>query len=296
MKYTYQANGNLATRIDARNIMTTYGYDGMNRNTTVDYSDSTPDVTRTYDTATVGKGRLYRTENTNGTRVTINSYDAMGRPLSQSQQFYNLGAWGSSYTTQQTYNLAGGAASQTYPSTHTTTTNYDSAGRFNTFSGNLGAGGAATNYMTGTTVYTATGQMTQEQFGTTTNLYHRRHFTSRGQLYDVRLGTGAADDFSNSTWNRGALRTYYSSNLVEYNSPPTGQQNNNGNVYRQDHFVPLNDSVSDWVMSINNYSYDSLNRITGVSEASDELHQRLVSRKPFLTRNPSATTDTGIGR
>lgn len=270
MKYTYQANGNLATRVDARNIMTTYGYDGLNRNTSVDYSDSTPDITRTYDTATLGKGRLQKTETAGagGVRVTINSYDAMGRPLSQSQQFYVSSAWGSSYTVQHTYDLASNVTSQTYPSGRTTATTYNAAGQLNNFSGNLGAGGTALNYVTGTTVYTAMGQMTQEEFGTTTSLYHRRHFNSRGQMYDVRLGTGSTDDFSNATWNRGAIRTFYSSNLVDYNTPPTGQQNNNGNVYRQDHFVPLDTSVNDWVMSVDSYSYDALNRLTGVSEAA----------------------------
>jgi len=274
--YIYDANGNLLKKESVTGpsgaptqLETSYAYDGLNRNTTVSYSDSTPGVTRTYDAATLGKGRLRKTETANGSRMTINAYDAMGRTLSQSQQFYHLGAWGSSYTMQHAYNLVGGVTLQTYPSGHTTTTNYDAAGRVNTFSGNLGAGGTPINYVTGTTVYTPTGQMAQEQFGTTTALYHRRHFTSRGQMYDVRLGTGAADDFSAATWNRGALRTFYSSNLVEYNSPPTGQQNNNGNVYRQDHFAPLNDAASDWVMSVDTYSYDSLNRITGVSEAAD---------------------------
>ncbi|MCW5970177.1 MAG: hypothetical protein KIT57_16840 [Blastocatellales bacterium] len=86
-------------------------------------------------------------------------------------------------------------------------------------------------------------------------------------MYDVRLGTGATDD-SNSTWNRGAIRTFYSSNLVDYNTPATGQQNNNGNVYRQDHFAPLDTSVNDWVMSVDSYGYDALNRLTGVSEVA----------------------------
>ncbi|MBX3280792.1 MAG: RHS repeat protein, partial [Acidobacteria bacterium] len=269
MKYTYDASGNPATRVDARNITTTYGYDGLNRNTSVDYSDSTPDVTRVYDTATLGKGRLQKTETSggNGVRVTINGYDGMGRPLSQSQQFYISSAWGSSYTVEHKYNLAGNVTGQTYPSGRTTTTSYDAAGRLNTFSGNLGDG-TSRNYVTGTTLYTATGQMTQEQYGTTTSLYHRRHFNSRGQMYDVRLGTGATDDFSNSTWNRGAIRTFYSSNLVDYNTPATGQQNNNGNVYRQDHFAPLDTSVNDWVMSVDSYGYDALNRLTGVSEVA----------------------------
>jgi YD repeat-containing protein len=177
MAYSYDANGNLVSKTDARNITTTYGYDGLNRNTTVSYSDSTPGITRTYDTATLGKGRLQKTETTNGTRVMINAYDAMGRTRSQSQQFYYLGAWGSSYTTQQAYNLAGGVTSQTYPSNHSTTTNYDSAGRLSSFSGNLG-GGAAVTYAD-TISYNAAGQMIKERFGTNTSLYHNSHYNNR---------------------------------------------------------------------------------------------------------------------
>src|SRR6266540_2055831 len=132
MAYKYDPNSNLIEKTDARNIKTTYGYDGLNRNTTVSYSDSTPGITRTYDTATLGKGRLQKTETAGGmgSRVTINAYDAMGRPLSQSQQFFYLGAWGTSYTTSPTYDLAGNVKTMTYPSGLITANySYDQAGR-----------------------------------------------------------------------------------------------------------------------------------------------------------------------
>lgn len=38
--YSYDANGNLASKTDARNITTSYDYDGLNRNTKVNYSDT----------------------------------------------------------------------------------------------------------------------------------------------------------------------------------------------------------------------------------------------------------------
>jgi hypothetical protein len=31
--------------------------------------------------------------------------------------------------------------------------------------------------------------LTREEFGTSQALYHRRHYNSRGQLFDARLGT-----------------------------------------------------------------------------------------------------------
>src|SRR6185295_784841 len=89
--YQYDANGNLTQKTDARGVMSIYGYDALNRNTTVDYSDTTsitPDVTRSYDGAGNGKGRLWKSyaggTETNGSNVersVIDSYDALGRPL-----------------------------------------------------------------------------------------------------------------------------------------------------------------------------------------------------------------------
>jgi hypothetical protein len=66
--------------------------------------------------------------------------------------------------------------------------------------------------------------LTREQFGASTALYHRRHYNSRGQLFDVRLGTdgGTLNDSPNpaqwtgASWNRGALRMFLSSNHIEY--------------------------------------------------------------------------------
>jgi RHS repeat-associated protein len=258
--YTYDPNGNLLTKTDARSVAATYIYDALNRNTTVTYNDGTPAVTRSYDQATLGKGRLYRSETAtgNGTQVTIPAYDALGRPLTQEQQFFHNGGWSSPYTTQRSYNLAGAVLTQTYPSGRTITNAYDGAGRLNSFSGNLG--GVPLSYTTNI-AYNPRGQMIAEQFGTAATLYLNRHFNSRGQLYDVRVGTNPGDEW---TWNRGALRFYYSTDYA-YGE---GGLNNNGNVWRMDHFIPLDEGTTDWVASVDYYGYDALNRITGIWEQS----------------------------
>jgi len=53
-----------------------------------------------------------------------------------------------------------------------------------------------------------------------------RHYNSRGQLFDVRLGTdsGAVNygpnpaQWTGASWNRGALRMFFGGNLTEYAS------------------------------------------------------------------------------
>ena len=261
MAYSYDANGNLVSKRDARNITTTYGYDAINRNTTVSYSDSTPGITSTYDTATLGKGQLQKAETAGsmGSRVTINAYDAMGRPLSTSQQFFRLGAWGTSYTTQQTYDLAGNIKTVTYPSDHTVNYSYDPAGRISSFSGNLG--GSPRTYAD-TIGHTAAGKMVKERFGTNTSLYHNSHYNNRQQLVSTRVGDSATDE---SNWSRGAIDFFYGSTAVANGDKFANDTDNNGNLRRQINWVPLAGG-GHVIPQRDDYTYDALNRVSSFTE------------------------------
>ena len=274
LAYTYDANSNLLTKTDSRNatagqapVTTTFSYDNLNRNTTVGYSaytNGTSFVERHYDNATLGKGKFhynvkYNTES-NGTPVynydQINSYDAVGRPTSKSQNFLvNQGGYTwKPYTTSVTYDLASNVTSQTYPSGRTVNYAYDAAGRTTDFTGNLG--GTQRNYSTAMK-YDAAGHLTKETFGTTTPLYQNFHYNIRQQLYDVRVGTNINDDL---TWNRGALEFLYGSAGWGGSNP-----DNNGNITRSDHWIP--DVNGAWnATTYDYYGYDGLNRITSTSE------------------------------
>ncbi|MFN7928346.1 MAG: RHS repeat-associated core domain-containing protein [Blastocatellia bacterium] len=290
--YTYDNNFNLLTKLDANSITTTYAYDALNRNTTTNYSNTaiTPDLTRSYDGATTGKGQYWESyaggDFTNGSNVEyqkINAYDVLGRPLSVTQRQKLNGTWSASlYTTARTYNLAGNVLSQTYPSGKVVNYSYDQAARLTSFTGQLGGitGPGNTDISYANNIkYNARSQMIRETFGTTTNLYHRNYYNRRGQLFDARLGTDSntAYDVENpvvwrwatGTWNRGAIRLNYSSTGNDYEDYTTTNGalvNNNGNVYRMDHFIPDNDSVTSWKMNANYYNYDALNRLQWVQE------------------------------
>ena len=87
----YDSNGNLVTKIDARGVIATFGYDALNRLQSKAYSDGTPGVTNTYDVAVDGLsilypvGRLTKTATSDGKTATANSYDQMGRIKNQWQ-------------------------------------------------------------------------------------------------------------------------------------------------------------------------------------------------------------------
>jgi RHS repeat-associated protein len=294
ISYEYDANGNLMGKTDARgaSFKISYAYDALNRNTTVNYANTTvnPDITRVYgdnsNSPAYGKGMLWKSyaggDETNGQTVekkTVNGFDALGRPLSVSQQFKtNGGSWSSNFTTSQTYDLADHILTKTYPAgaSHNANYSYDAAGDLVSFSGKLGDGVTQRTYSTGL-LYNPQGQMTREQFGTATALYHRRHYNTRGQLFDVRLGTGSDPAYdgpnanqTGTSWNRGALRMYYSSSYNDYTWPTVTPQSNNGNLYRQDIFVPAtldgSGNVATWMLGVDYYGYDELNRLTRVDE------------------------------
>ena len=56
---------------------------------------------------------------------------------------------------------------------------------------------------------------------------------------------------------------FYGTNPLAYGNDGT---NNNGNVYRIDHVVPLDDNLAQWADSVSYYNYDALNRIISVDE------------------------------
>jgi RHS repeat-associated protein len=322
--HEYDANGNLTRKTDARGIVINYTYDELNRNRTVDYSNTAvnPDITRVYDNpapGVYGKGKFWKDyaggDDNNGQNVEhkeVDSYDALGRPLSVRRKFKNNGVWSAAFTTSQTYNLAGHVKTKTYPSGRSVIYAYDVAGDLTDFTGNLGDAVSRT-YSTGIQ-YNPQGQLIREQFGTSTPLYHRRHYNSRGQLFDVRLGTdsSAVNDGPNpaqwtgASWNRGALRMFFSSNLIEYAWPAVAPQSNNGNLYRQDHFVPTaldgDGNVTGWAMSADYYCYDSLNRVAVAAEEyytsgggyTPGVFEQRFSYDRFGNRLVSSAVGTGV--
>lgn len=260
VSYQYDNNGNLTQKTDARSITTTYAYDVLNRLISRSYSNSTPTVSYFYDSQSLPGGAPSFTRGASTGRLVATlygsssssgdyySYDAIGR---QTQKIQQTG--GVNYLVSGVYNLTGMLISETYPSGHTVSFSYDSAGRINNFTGNLGDG-ATRSYSTAVT-YSEFGGLKEEQFGTATPLYHKQRYNVRGQLWDMRLSTVPyANDPANG--DRGAIVNYYSNNYVQGDS----NGSNNGNVLRQENYVPGSSYFQD------TFAYDALNRLTLVNE------------------------------
>ena len=314
MSYSYDANGNLASKTDARNITTSYSYDALNRNTKVNYSDTPaldPDITHVYDNADLlayGKGRLWfnyaRGNFANGTdtdHTAIDGYDPLGRPLSVRQHFKVNGVWkpgvSFGYTVSVTYDLAGNVKTMTYPSGRAVNYSYDAAGRLSSFTGNLGDGQLRT-YST-IAQYHPAGMIERETFGTQTPLHHKKRYNNRLQLGDLRLSTGS-DALS---YDRGALLFLYGPNAVASNDPFANDPTNNGNLVKQAHYVPIAGG-GEAIPQADNYTYDALNRISGVVEPNvfmqthgyDQWGNRWITGATGGVNNYNPTYDTGSNR
>lgn len=131
--YTYDDDGNVATKTDARNITTTYSYDVLNRLTKKQFSDTTPTVYFNYDALTQtgctaaitdSHPKGYRTGMCDAAGSEAWSHDPMGRVLTD-QRTTN----GVTKTITYTYNLDGAVTSVTYPDAFPISYTYDSVGR-----------------------------------------------------------------------------------------------------------------------------------------------------------------------
>ena len=121
--YTYDNNGNVLTRTDANNTVTTFsGYDGLNRVKTVSYSTvspvvTTPSVCYSYDQDFKGalssliSGQLSSGQCTSPVSKTAYTHDGFGRIATSTQTTSNQ-----SYPFSYAYTLTDQLTQITYPS------------------------------------------------------------------------------------------------------------------------------------------------------------------------------------
>jgi RHS repeat-associated protein len=266
--YAYDANGNVSKRKDARNVVTSYRYDHLNRLVRTGYANDpaqTPAAYRHYDGSINGRGRFWYSDK--GVSATgVDAYDEVGRVREQHQNFLTGTNWSAPYSVQLTYNKAGLVTSQIYPSGHTVTYNYDAAGRPADYNGQAAVAGDLGDGVPRTYAsevrYHELGGREQERFGTQTPVYNKSLFNSRGQLAEVRVSTHSLLSPGQETnWNRGAIINHYSTSGWGASG---GGADNNGNLLRQEVYVPDNDQVSGYANVVQEYGYDALNRLNAV--------------------------------
>jgi YD repeat-containing protein len=287
ISYQYDANSNLVVKTDARAASSHYSYDALNRplrrwyngsnltTATVNNSPALPsgvgasdEASYFYDTQTLPSGaptfaRGYSTGRlvamTYGAGSSAGDYygyDAGGRALLKIQQTGGINCQASAV-----YDRVGERTGETYPSGRTVSYAYDTAGRTSSLTGNLGDG-INRNYAT-EMIYSPLGGMTKEKFGTDTALYNKLFYNSRGQLSEIREGTSYTGP-NDTGWERGAIINYYGDcwGMCGGSNSTTPMTNNNGNLKKQEIFVP---GASSWLQQ---YDYDNLNRLQGVSESA----------------------------
>jgi RHS repeat-associated protein len=241
--YSYDANSNLSTRTDARNIVTTYTYDSLNRNTQKSYSDGTPTATFLYDASSAQYGisisnpigRLVQATAT--CAFTINEYDPVGRVSEQFQQIPTNCTDPYVYEFMPyTYDLMGNMTSSVNGEFITFTYAYNSVARLQSLTSSLSDQQQPPNLMTSA------------------------HYNALGEITSDTLGDGESESWIYND-KRGRLTSYtatLNSTTIYSLTIPTNGYAPNSDV------LAANDSANgNWT-----YSYDPFNRLIGANETS----------------------------
>jgi len=252
--YTYDNNGNILTKTDARSIVTTIAYDALNRPSSKTYTNDgglTSAVAYFYDAQSLpggapsfsrgySTGRLVAVTYGGGSAGNYLGYDALGRTSRKIQQTDSV-----NYLTEGSYNVSGAMTSEVYPSVpgagdrRTISYSFDTAGRLSSLAS------SATSYAPGASVssiaYASHGAVASETYGN--SLSHAAIYNNRLQTTEIKLGTS-----SNPT----------SVIDLTYNYGTTG---NNGNVQSA--------GYSGGGLSYTQaFTYDALNRLSNAQENS----------------------------
>lgn len=242
--HTYDANGNLLTKTDARGVVTTFTYDSLNRVASRSYSDGTPNVAYTYDDALVPFSRGKLTKISSSASISENTaYDEQERITASRQttdgQVYDFG---------YEYNLDDDLVTQTYPSGKQVHFEYDSGGELQKVrkTGKVFADQFS---------YAAHGSLERVRYGN--GKWETREFNRVRQLTQVGLGDTPSDtNLWKLQYDYGQLQSNGSIDPIK----------NNGNPARQTIVVPTLGGATG-LTAVQTYSYDSLDRISSASES-----------------------------
>ena len=228
----------LACRVqDARGVVKTLTYDGINRPTGYSFSDGTPSVAYAYDSggaAAFALGRL--TSTTENSNSEVYAYDNLGHITS-----VNHTIDGTHYITQFGYNLFGRLSTTTYPSGRVVTANYDAIGR----TASIVSG--STTYLSGIS-YTPAGRPAGFTLGN--NIQGAFIYNDHLQLQSLRyFKTGLTPDPLN----------------LSYDYTSTAQPNNNGQIQAIHYFTQP--SVEDQTKS-ETFTYDPWFRLSAAQTIS----------------------------
>jgi RHS repeat-associated protein len=281
ISYKYDENGNLKVKTDARLVSTHYKYDQVNRVTKRWYNSTSaiedepsnenlpagvaisPQANFYYDVHPTTSpfiafqsqdksvGRLTAvTYGANSTEGDYYRYDVLGRIFSKIQR---VGTKDYPITAQ--YNRANGITLLSLPSNRTISNSFDPAGRLSAMSGTLGD--SAKTYTAGI-VYTASGSLTKEQFGTNIAIFNKRFYNARQQLAEILASTTEGN-----TWDRGKILNQYS---LQCSGVGCNATDNNGNLRKQEIYIPPKDQNSLPTSWYQQYDYDELSRLKRVHE------------------------------
>jgi RHS repeat-associated protein len=243
--YEYNTQGLLTKGTDARGVITTFSYDGLNRVASVSYTGesgyATPNVTYTYDEVHANfynKGRLTKVQTAANaaqqTPETIQNYDydKVGQVVNHTQSIGNQ-----SYNLTYGYNLAGQLTSEKYPSGKVYNYSVDDYGRLQTVAD------AQRTYLSSVS------------------------FTNQGLLNQMNLGNGTSESFDynerfqmkSQSLNKGSqvLQKYdYGYGKVDLATGTIDATKNNGQLGRIESFIGTEKQ------SQQRFDYDSIGRLS----------------------------------
>jgi YD repeat-containing protein len=250
--YQYNTQGLLIKGVDARGVITTFDYDGLNRVKWVQYAGetgyATPRVDYTYDEVRTAnppfsnKGRLTTVKTAANvgqqTPETIQNYDYnnVGQVVNHTQSIGNQ-----SYNLTYGYNLAGQLTSEKYPSGKVYNYSVDDYGRLQTVADS------------------------QRQYLSSVS------FTNQGLLSQMNLGNGTSESFgyndrfqmTSQNLNKGSqvLQKYdYGYGKIDENTGNLDLTKNNGQLGKIESFIGTQKQATQ------KFSYDSIGRLSDAKE------------------------------